>query len=217
MASGTDWVVGTLTDGAGALHSAVLPACRSLRMMRPTHPAIVLGSSQDESDVDADFCRGNGIEVVRRRSGGGAVFVHPSDSVWVDIVIPHDDPLWLDDVGQAMVWVGEMWRDVLTAAGMSGLSVHAGPLVGNDWSKTLCFAGVGTGEVMCGDAKVVGISQRRTREGARFQCSAYRRWDPTVMLGALPLLANDRDRLVSLVATVPSGFTAGSLVPALPR
>ena len=46
------------------------------------------------------------------------------------------------------------------------------------WSHAICFAGVGPGEVLIDGAKVVGISQRRTRAGARFQCAVLRTWDP---------------------------------------
>ncbi len=45
-------------------------------------------------------------------------------------------------------------------------------------SGRACFAGLGPGEVTIGGRKAVGISQRRTRAGARFQCVAYERWDP---------------------------------------
>jgi hypothetical protein len=33
--------------------------------------------------------------------------------------------------------------------------------------------------------KVVGVSQRRTRTVARFQCAAYRRWDPAALTALL--------------------------------
>jgi hypothetical protein len=37
---------------------------------------------------------------------------------------------------------------------------------------------VGTGEVSVGERKLVGLSQRRTREGARFQCLVHLAWRP---------------------------------------
>jgi lipoate-protein ligase A len=173
--------------------------------MQPTRPAIVLGSSQRDDDVDRDFCSAHGIDVVRRRSGGGAVYVDPVTSVWVDIVIPRADALWVDDVGRAMHFVGRAWREVLVDLGMGGLVVNEGAHVANDWSKTLCVAGRGTGEVFLGSgAKVVGISQRRTRDFARFQCIAYFAWDVALHLGAIPSLVDDPDRVATLVATIPA-------------
>lgn len=172
--------------------------------MTPTRAAFVLGSSQSEQDLDAPFCSSRGIDIVRRRSGGGAVWVDPVDSVWVDIVIPRSDPLWIDDVGRAMHFVGRAWCDVLSSLGMGDVIVNDGPHVANDWSKHLCVAGRGTGEVFThSGAKVIGISQRRTRDYARFQCIAYLAWDVDVHLGALALLRTDRARVEGLVAVVP--------------
>jgi hypothetical protein len=82
----------------------------------------------------------------------------------------------------------------------------------------VCFAGLGPGEVTRNGAKVVGISQRRTRHAARFQCAVLHRWDvegiaALVGLGAdavqsmRPLasgVAVDEETLVrALVATLP--------------
>ena len=59
------------------------------------------------------------------------------------------------------------------------------------WSDVVCFAGLGPGEVRNqAGAKVVGMSQRRTREAARFQCAALARWDPKALVD---LLAGDLD------------------------
>lgn len=210
------WTVETLEGDVGSLHHSATPSTRTVRLMRPTRAAIVLGSSQAESDVDAEFCRANDFDVVRRRSGGGAVFVHPTDTVWVDFVIPRGDPLWNDDVAAAMQWVGRVWLAALEGAGVGGLSVHVGPFASSDWSKTLCFAGVGTGEVFLGNRKMIGISQRRTREAARFQCSGHLVWQPEVVAGALPMVGSDRVRLERLVACLPKGFTAEEVLGVMP-
>ena len=132
-----------------------------------------------------------GVEVVRRRSGGGAVLVDPDDPVWIDLVVPAGDRLWVDDVGRATWWVGEAWCRALGALGVDPacLALHRGPLERTAWSDRVCFAALGAGEVTAGGRKVVGISQRRTRRGARFQCAALLRWAP--------------DRLVDLLALDP--------------
>ena len=101
----------------------------------------------------------------------------PGEFVWLDLVIPSGDPLWLDDVGKAMVWVGDLWQRTLAELGVVS-TVHHGGLVTTDWSRSVCFAGVGTGEVIADDAKLVGISQRRTRGYARFQSMCHLRWRP---------------------------------------
>ena len=165
MNGSSDWPTETITSDAQSLHDTDLPSRRGVWLMRPTRPAFVLGSSQRDGDVDGEFCLAHGIDVVRRRSGGGAVHVDPVTSVWVDIVIARTDSLWVDDVGRAMHFVGHVWREVLVDLGMDGVITNKDAHVANDWSKTLCVAGRGTGEVFVGSgAKVVGISQRRTRD-----------------------------------------------------
>jgi len=49
----------------------------------------------------------------------------------------------------------------------------------------VCFAGLGSGEVSVGDRKIVGMSQRRTRDWARFQCLVHRRFEPDDSLDVL--------------------------------
>ena len=144
-------------------------------MLEPTGTALVLGSTQAASSVRSDL---PGVEVVRRRSGGGAVLLEPGAVLWVDVILPAADPLWVDDVGRSFHWLGGVWAEALRACGVDGLAVHEGPMPRTDWSSLVCFAGLGPGEVTVGGRKVVGISQRRTRAAARFQCVVLERWDP---------------------------------------
>jgi lipoate-protein ligase A len=109
------------------------------------------------------------VEIVRRRSGGGAVLLVPGECVWV----PRDDPLWADDIGRSMWWFGEVWAEALTAVGCTDVAVHHGPVQHTPWSRLVCFDGLGAGEVTSGGRKAVGISQRRTREWARMQSSVH--------------------------------------------
>lgn len=184
-------------DTAAALHAADIPAGvdRQVWFMESTSPALVLGSSQPESDVDQVALAEAGLDLVKRRSGGGAVLVD-SSMLWVDFLLGPMDRLWDDDVGKAFLWVGALWERVLrrVASEVSGgapfdsglLSVHAGALERNKWNRRVCFASIGPGEVVLGGRKVVGISQRRTKSGCRFQCS---------------VILEDRQRLVpSLLA-----------------
>jgi hypothetical protein len=57
------------------------------------------------------------------------------------------------------------------------------------WCPSVCFAGVGAGEVLAPDgAKIVGMASRRTRAGALFQCAVPLVWDAAayVALFGLP-------------------------------
>ena len=174
------WSIERATGSAGALHARELPdrPGRALWVLEVDAPALVLGSTQAEADVDHDAARRLAVEVVRRRSGGGAVLLDPGEVVWVDLVLPAGDPLWHDDVAVAAEWVGEVWSAALAAVGLPGGRVHRGGLVRTPLAPVVCFAGTGPGEVLVEGAKVVGISQRRTRAAARFQCSVPLAWRP---------------------------------------
>ena len=113
------------------------------------------------------------------------MLLEPGAVLWVDVILPAGDPLWVDDVGRSFQWLGEVWAAALGAGGVEGAEVHDGPMYRTDWSPLVCFAGLGPGEVTVGGRKVVGISQRRTRTAARFQCVVHERWEPEAIVALL--------------------------------
>ena len=173
--------------GAAAFHARDLPSDGEphLWWFHPDRAAVVLGSTQNQSSVDLDTCSRLGLDVVKRRSGGGAVLVGPDLTLWLDVLVPREHALWDDDIGRATWWLGETWAEALAELGLTDLVVHRGGLESSTLSRVVCFAGRGPGEVFLGSAKVVGISQRRTREWARFQCALSLRWDADTLAAAL--------------------------------
>lgn len=153
---------------------------RILTLCRPSRAAVVLGSAQPATDIDEAAAHALGLEVARRRSGGGAVFVDPDDSIWIEAWIPRADPLWVDDVSSSMLWLGRTFVDVLAGDPRFDrpAEVVTGPYDAGSWGRTICFMSEAPGEVRGQQGKIVGISQRRDRDGARFQAIVYRRWDP---------------------------------------
>lgn len=182
----------------------------AVRLVEPTGPALVLGSTQAPEVVDRGRAARAGVAVVRRRSGGGAVLVRPGELVWADVFVTADDPLWLPDVGRATHWLGRLWAGALAAVGRPA-TWHDGPLVSTPWSGLVCFAGLGPGEVRVagaptGAAKVVGVSQRRTRAGALFQCAALLRWAPGDLVDLMALDDDRRRQAVSELAGAAVGL-----------
>ena len=78
------WAVEHLSGTVRELHerSAALLAGtgemgRVARVLQPVDQAVVLGSTQGLISVDQDACAAAGVDIVRRRSGGGAVLAVP--------------------------------------------------------------------------------------------------------------------------------------------
>ena len=190
--------------GASSFHARELPENRvpHLWWFRPKRSAVVLGSTQDESLLDREACERLGLDVAKRRSGGGVVLVGPDLTVWVDVLVPRDHSLWDDDIGRATWWLGDTWAEGLSELGLGALDVHRGGLESSDLSRIVCFAGRGPGEVFRDATKVVGISQRRTRDWARFQCAVSVRWDAETLAEVLAPSSVDVEELRGLASTL---------------
>jgi len=202
-----NWAVSRHVGDAGAFHALTPDARRQVLVFEPGVPALVLGSAQPDGAVDRRVAEALGIAVVRRRSGGGAVLMMPGEIVWIDLVIGAGDPLWDDDVGRSMHWVGDAWARALGRG-----EVHRGPMRRTAWSAEVCFAGTGPGEVVdATGAKLVGISQRRTRHSARFQTMLHRRWRPELVAALVSPprpLAAELAALTATADTVPDALIA---------
>ncbi len=158
---------------------------RSVVRLRPDYPTVVLGSSLDIAVVNTELAADRNIDVVRRRSGGGAVWLDDS-LAWFDVVVPRGDSLWNDDVQRAFLWLGGTWAGALQNAGVDAeIGVHDTAMRHAPFSDVICFAGLGPGEVTLDGAKVVGISQRRTRDFTLFQCGLLRQWNPQPLVELL--------------------------------
>ncbi|MEM9131062.1 MAG: hypothetical protein AAGA59_19930 [Actinomycetota bacterium] len=183
------WTVQHTTGDAGPFHQRPVPepAHHEVWVHEVVRPALVLGSTQSEALLDLERAAADGVEVCRRRSGGGIVPLVPGADCWVDVIVPRHSPLWDDDVGRAFAWLGRAWADTLrhlrSDAARPGPEpeVYDGPLLGGAAGRLICFASLGPGEVTVGSGKVVGVSQRRTRIAARFQSVAVDRWRPEAL------------------------------------
>jgi lipoate-protein ligase A len=73
-----------ITDEVGAGQRAP-----TLRLWEWSAPAVVIGRFQSlKNEVDPDGARRHGIEVVRRVSGGGAMFIEPGNSITYSLSVP---------------------------------------------------------------------------------------------------------------------------------
>ena len=193
----TAWVVERHRGTAAELHERHWPdpVVPTIWVCEPTRPALVVGSVQEPPSPDA---LDDHVDVVVRQSGGGAVLLEPGNVGWLDVFLPPADRRWMDDVGRSFLWLGQAWADALGGEAQ----VHDGALVQTRWSSDVCFAGRGPGEVLIEDRKVVGLSQRRTRRGARFQALVLGEWDPEPLVRHLGLPAHADGELRPVAAGV---------------
>lgn len=137
---------------------------RLVQFCEPSSPSLVLGSSQHLDQSVADWAARKGYALSRRHSGGGAVAVAPGAQLWVNIYIRRSDPLFVHDISKSFHWIGEVFQSLCEAAGASSPRVQSSAPILSPLSKIICFAGVGAGEITVDGRKIVGFSQRRTRD-----------------------------------------------------
>jgi lipoate---protein ligase len=206
--------VETRAAAAEALHAAwpsvdERPDRRAVAFCRPTRPALVLGSTQPDSLVDRRRATRAGIDVARRRSGGGAVLVRPDDPLWADVWVPADDPLFDVDVGRAFLWLGRVWAAALARMGVEGATVAAEPPGHrDDAAGVVCFGALSSGEVTTADGrKIVGLAQRRVRRGSWFHGACLVRWDPGSLMALLSTDAADGPRVMDALTGAAVGLS----------
>lgn len=148
---------------------------------------VSLGYHQNAADVNFEACKGAGIDVARRPTGGGAIFhAHevtysvsvPSNHAWYNLL-----PLDLyRRVSEAIATGLQLMGAAVTFAPGEPRGVrHANgkPL------RMACFASSARNELLCQGKKIVGSAQRRFREG-------------TLQHGSI-LLGADHRRLIDLL------------------
>lgn len=179
-----------LARGLTLLHGVAEEPTPLLRWYRSTQTAIVLGRGQRAPAATTPGERGP-VEIIARHSGGGAVLLDPT-LLSLDVILPPGHP-WLEgDVAAVFDSVGAAWLRGLTALGAVGLTTHRGAGTarrrGTERERLLaavCYATLGRGEVLAGGRKLVGLAQRRRRQGTLVQCGLLRRWQPAPILLAL--------------------------------
>ncbi len=215
------WQIERLRGSAVDFHARAIPGVPSRQVwaFHVDRPAIALGSAQPVAHLDEAACAQDGVEILRRRSGGGAVLLIPDEIVWIDVILPAGDELWHDDISRAGWWLAEVWA--ATCTGLLGgvpVEVHRAGMVTGAWSTHVCFAGLGPGEVTVDGQKLVGVSQRRTRFAARFQTAVHRRWNASRTCGLLSDPSIDPDDLAPVaVIDRPIDETVDAFVEELIR
>ncbi len=104
----------------------------TLRFWEWTEPATVIGSFQSlRNEVDLDAAQQLGVTVVRRISGGGAMFMEGGNCVTFSLVVPAslvDGMSFEESYGFLNAWVVEALADVGVTAFTTGINDIASPM-----------------------------------------------------------------------------------------
>ena len=124
--------------------------------------ALVLGSAQSEADAATES------DVVRRGTGGGAVFCDHG-ILLIDLAVPAGHALAPEDVTEAYRPLGEAVHQALAGLGVDCRTVGVDEARAMDdarkaAARRACWAGLSPYEIVLGDGrKLVGLAQRRRR------------------------------------------------------
>ena len=130
-----------------------------LRFYAWAPPTASLGYSQDaRRAVDADFCRANGIGVVRRITGGKLVLHHKEVTY---AVASSDAGLFGETVGDSYRLISRALMKGLELMGLSPSPAASTP-DSYAWGTMPCFAAPARDEVEIDGKKIIGSAQKRT-------------------------------------------------------
>jgi lipoate-protein ligase A len=153
-----------------------------LRFYSWKRPTVSVGYSQNAAGIiDLDFCRGHGIDIVRRTTGGKLVLHH--EEVTYSLVST-DNEIFPPTVTDSYRKVSEALMVGLRAM---GLEPHLAKLPPDEYVRghRLCFSYPARNEVEVNGKKIIGSAQKRT--GSKF-----------IQHGLIPL--QNSEKLLSSVA-----------------
>lgn len=136
-----------------------------VRLYRWQNPTLSLGYSQRKAEqYDLQSCRKHGVEVVRRLTGGRAV-LHDDELTYA--VISRHQGQFSGTISGSYQYIAQVLLDALASLGLD-VRVAARHGVGRAASRveqSACFTAPAQFEIICGDKKICGSSQKRTRQG----------------------------------------------------
>ncbi len=137
----------------------------TLRFYDWTTPAFSFGYFQDiASEVDVEACRSEGIELVKRMTGGGTV-VHGWDLTYTLILPRQAGEMGVSETYQLL------GKSLVKAFEILGIPAecYTDKADSTQSSENICLTNPAENDVMCNEKKLAGVSVRRNRSGIMFQ------------------------------------------------
>ena len=153
-----------------AIDEAILAAQKeqpnpTLRFYGWTQPAFSFGYFQDISaEVDVDACRAEGIELVKRMTGGGTV-VHGWELTYT-LILPRGAGEM--NISDAYHSIGQSLVKAFQQLGIPA-QCYATCTEPSQTAQNICLTNPAEYDVMSDNKKLAGVSVRRNRNGIMFQ------------------------------------------------
>ncbi len=132
----------------------------TLRFFGWNPPAVSLGYFQKTfREINVDFCRREGIDIVRRPTGGKAV-LHDHELTY-SIVAAMDHPLFNGDILETYRIISACIVEALKRLGLAPEMVSEGRSAAGTALEAYCFAAPSKYELLVGGRKICGSAQVR--------------------------------------------------------
>lgn len=135
-----------------------------LRFYDWTHPSITHGHFICPNDyLNLDEAKKLGVDIAKRPTGGG-VICHFTDFTF-SLLVPKDSPHYTTDTLVNYCFVNKHVKEALEVLACEHFSLLEENIAENTPEGKFCMAKPTVLDIMCGELKVSGGAQRRTRHG----------------------------------------------------
>lgn len=129
-----------------------------LRFFKWEFPSISIGTFQKITELNIDFIKEKNIPIVRRPTGGKAVY--HDDELTYSIIIPSNHPIYKLDILESYKLISEIFIESLKE-----YNIIAKLTKKSKDESGFCFSAQNYYEVSVDGKKIIGSAQRRKREG----------------------------------------------------
>jgi lipoyl(octanoyl) transferase len=184
-----------------------------LRFYEWREPSVSIGSFQKVNAVNISYCEEHGIPLVRRLTGGRAIF-HMRDLTY-SFSAPTTDGPFHSGLMESYKMIGEVFRIALILVGLSP-EIRRKKERNSEVHTPLCFSSTSIGEITLQGKKVVGAAQKRWRESFLQQGSLPFEIDREAIRKLLNITSSqDLDNRMTGVLEVAPGLEPGRLKEAI--
>ena len=173
----------------------------TLRMYSWSRDSVILGVGQPAAQLDLEACRELGCEVLRRISGGTAVF-HDGHTVSFQLVLPTEHPFLSDDIHVNYRRIAEIVIAMLASFGVESRWASLEEARADhapEGLEALCFSSRAPFEVVTDGRKLVGLAQVRRRAVTALQGMLYLRSRPLFSAQLVTRDPSERLRLAQIL------------------